>query len=101
MHMLGGFLISLVTLWLIYFRNSLTGRAEGVSIGALYSIAIGMSLVVGFGWELFEFNADTPFAVQGTFLLADTLGDLVCDILGGIAGAWLVHQVYIDTTVAE
>ena len=51
--------------------------------GVLLAAILG-TIVVGLGWEVFEYSAGITFNTVGNHAL-DTVKDLVMDILGGYA----------------
>jgi len=81
MHFLGGLFISLVLLWLNYFRGLLGSFSKKKAI----LIAILGTLVIGLLWEIFEFSLDT-FITEKSWDMADTLSDLFFDLLGAGIG---------------
>ncbi len=84
MHFLGGFLVAGVALW-VFVRFS-KGDARDAR-RALY-VAIATGIIVGVGWECFEFIFKVP-QVGVTNLAADTALDLVMDVVGASA-VWVV-----------
>lgn len=80
MHFLGGALIALITLFFIYdpkfFNFSIRKRI------VIFSAAIGMTLIIGLGWELWELYMGFADLFEDRF---DTGLDLVMDTLGAIS----------------
>jgi len=74
MHFLGGLLIGLIAL--------LVSAHYKIQIRRMFLATLGVVLIVGIGWEIFEY-------VSGIFILEDpfpdTFYDLVMDTVGGIA----------------
>jgi len=79
MHFLAGLCVSLFSLWLFYF--SPLAREAPKNKKAVLFVSLGAVLILGLFWEVFELfiwhTYDEPNFV------ADTLGDIVLDILGG------------------
>ena len=80
MHFLGGALISLITLFFIYDSKFLNFKIKDKIV--IFSIAVGMTLIIGLGWELWELYCGFTDIVEDG---ADTFLDLIMDILGAIA----------------
>ncbi len=72
-HFLGGAWVALVLVWL-GVRSKITTSYAGIIAGVI---------VIGFGWEVFEYIGGIPR--EANFFL-DTSIDLVMDVLGGIVG---------------
>ena len=91
-HFLGGFWIASA------FTVVAAARFDGIDftkpslLVALMVVAV--VLLAGASWELFEFGLDTVFATSGPLRqqvgLADTMGDLFFDLLGGAVFAMLL-----------
>ncbi|OGH70590.1 MAG: hypothetical protein A3C90_04245 [Candidatus Magasanikbacteria bacterium RIFCSPHIGHO2_02_FULL_51_14] len=82
MHALGGF----VTAWSAANVYGLVKEKNRLSIKPFFLFVfflIGTTAIIGILWEVYEFISDViaPFAVELT--LADTLTDLLMDMLGG------------------
>jgi hypothetical protein len=52
-----------------------------------------MTIALGAIWELVEWQSDMLFGTDMSLGYSDTLGDMVCDVIGGFAGAVLVVLV--------
>jgi len=84
MHFLGGFLVAGLALWMYarFFKDT-PYRARHV-----WYVAIGAGVIVGIGWEVFEYL--TGALIQtGVDLVIDTILDLVMDTVGAFV-AWMV-----------
>jgi len=77
MHFLAGLFVGLIVLFVI----SHVAGIKKVSSRTLL-ITLGVVLLVGIGWEVFEY-ATGVFVIEDPF--PDTLYDLVMDTLGGVA----------------
>lgn len=86
MHLLGGFWISAATITYRLSRNSSGG---GDATLVLLAYALVATLLIGLGWELFEWSVDR---VNGLihFDLLDTLGDLANDVIGASVAAGIL-----------
>lgn len=84
MHFLGGFLIGGIALWFFvrFFKSEHT-KASSALIVAVLSV-----LLVGLGWEYFEFFSGALFLQEGS-VIGDTALDLVMDTLGALC-MWLI-----------
>lgn len=80
MHFLGGALISLITLFFIYDSKFFNFSIKKPII--IFSAAIGMTLIIGLSWELWELYMGFADIFEDRF---DTTLDLIMDTLGAIA----------------
>ena len=81
MHFLGGLLVGLSSLWLLFFSGYIRKPRPPHSP---YLIAGLFGLCVGLLWEAFEITIGVP---RETRYLLDTATDLFLDILGALFGA--------------
>ena len=81
-HLIGGFGIFYVFSYIYSFRN------KKPSIGVI----IGLSLIIGIMWELFELNYGITSILSHKYI-PDTLIDLGCDIIGSYT-AFLITKKY-------
>ena len=83
MHLLGGFWIAMVSVFFLKkYAKDLFSRHKFIEILFL----IGVTMIVGFGWEFYEFLADT-FVFHHSWLQAnslDTITDLTADFFGAL-----------------
>ncbi len=84
MHLIGGFWISAATLT---FRAM---RAPTVidSVPLLLAYAVTATLVIGLGWEVFEWGVDRMNGLVH-FDLVDTSADMGNDLIGALFAAWV------------
>lgn len=89
-HFLGGAWIGGMTLWFLRRRDGFLSRAVSTTL-----ICFGAALVVGLGWELYEFGIvkTLGFAFPADYI-RDTITDLVADSVGGIVAAFLFLLFY-------
>ncbi len=83
MHLLGGMVVALGFLTYVPLARMRTRRPLLVTLGAV--------LVVGCAWEVFEFHSGITLTERLPVL--DTALDLVCDLLGGMAGYVCVQRI--------
>jgi hypothetical protein len=50
-------------------------------------VAMMMTLALGTLWELIEWQSDMRFGTDMSLGYSDTVGDLLCDVIGGFTGA--------------
>lgn len=88
MHFLGGLLVGLVALRLL-FVSEMAGFSHFNNTVA-FLVTIGAVLIVGLFWELFEvfIGATQINAID----LRDTISDLVLDTIGAIAAFWYYYK---------
>ena len=83
-HFLGGFLVALGALWLVFYSGYLSHGFLFSKIRAC-TIALGAGIVIGILWELFEVVTGPPAASNYAL---DTSLDMLFDVLGAY-GAYL------------
>lgn len=77
MHFLGGFIVAVLVFWFL-------GLGEK-SLKSFW-IVFALVIIIGVGWEIFEYLNDLTFSTQ-TYALDTTL-DILMDALGGIVAYW-------------
>lgn len=86
MHFLGGVVIGGIAIWmLLRFRPDSSRRV--VVVNVLTSI-----LLVGIGWEIFEYIIDPTYAEQANIVF-DTGLDLVMDTIGAFVATSLILHI--------
>jgi hypothetical protein len=92
MHTLGGIFIASFSLWYYFFS-----KAEAIQIVSLkirvFMVSLLSIVVVGIGWELFEFSVDT-FITLSRHDSVDTASDLFFDALGGSFAVLIFSLMY-------
>ncbi len=83
-HILGGLWIALFGLAAYY--NSSRLKQKEYSTVFVVSFAVALTLVIGLGWEIYEFGVEHAVGDFGVGL-ADTLKDLVDDLIGASLAA--------------
>lgn len=85
MHFLGGFLVSGIALWaFIRFTPPSSLQIKN----ALY-VSVATALVVGIGWEFFEYFAG--MYVAQVHIVTDTAGDLIMDTIGAVVSWGIIR----------
>ncbi len=88
MHFLGGLWVGLSALWFYSFSGFFEDvRKDKPFIFLLSFLSV---LVVGLGWEVFEFLIEIDFSNN---YISDTSLDLIMDILGGITASLIVLRI--------
>jgi len=89
MHFLGGVWLGFLSTWLL-FRLRIVKRLHS----GWYLFGLGVvSLLVGLGWEVFEYLMDQWIDTNMQPSLMDTKLDLVMDLLGAyIVGLWILTK---------
>ena len=89
MHFLGGLAVGLIFLWLWYvsglFEKNIPSKREAMVA------ALTFAMLVGIGWEIFEYAYGIAVPVGGNYPV-DTFHDLLFDFVGGTA-AGLLGQI--------
>lgn len=88
MHFAGGAWLAGVTIWWRFFRDGSVGKPRGFRHLVLWGV--GTAFIVGAGWEIYESSISllTVGHING---IIDTTGDLVFDLLGGLAYAIYIY----------
>mgnify|MGYP001576010824 CR=1 FL=1 len=101
MHFLGGAWISAFALWFIFFSN-LVNLNQKNNLPNFLITAFCMVLLVGIGWEIFEFKAGlsffSPLTLSARGYWMDTISDVVLDLIGGIVVAIYFYRVFKNST---
>jgi hypothetical protein len=88
MHFLGGLWVGLSALWIYYFSGFIKETKKDSSF--IFLLSFLSVLVVGLGWEVFEFIIEVEFS---SLYISDTSLDLIMDILGGIIASLMVLKI--------
>lgn len=97
-HFLGGVVSAAMFYWFFQHKPSYFDTSRNFWI--TLTLVLGWVSLVGIGWEFFEFSHDYVIAKYALdlrilqFGLIDTLGDLLFDLLGGLALAIFVKLRY-------
>jgi hypothetical protein len=87
MHFIGGLSLGLLSLWIAYmsgFFGVMVPTRVRVFVTVLLSV-----LVIGMGWEVFEYYFGIANPTLGETYFKDTIYDLTFDLLGAaIVGSW-------------
>ena len=78
MHFLGGLAIGLFLYWFFYRSNIVSSRQ------APWALVIAGTIVVGVGWEIFEYVMHFTYTSKESYVF-DTSLDLLMDLLGACA----------------
>ena len=78
MHLIGGIALGTFA-WIV-----IDCCAPRISIGKKFWLVVGLALFGGLVVEVFEFIREFFHFVPYAFSSMDTLGDLLCDTLGGV-----------------
>lgn len=97
MHFLGGLLMGLIALWLYFLSNYFKKDNNSfdlilkTSIKKVFILSFIFVMIVGIGWEIFEFIMGISFA-DGYVLgyIIDTSSDLVMDVIGSFLASFIL-----------
>lgn len=91
-HMFGGACIALIALS-FYFRPTSLGFQKYSSL-SMFVYAITATLILGLGWEVYEFVFDRAMSVND-LQLGDTIKDICDDLFGaGVATLLFIKKGY-------
>ena len=97
MHFLGGTWTAAFVLWLIFFSNLLNLNQKNNLPNFLITTFCTV-LLVGIGWEIFEFKAGlsffSPLTLSARWYWMDTISDLILDLIGGIFMSLYFYRIY-------
>ncbi len=92
MHSLGGLFIGGAVTW-FFVRTDYAQKLSPKNFLLLTALSV---LIVGVGWEVFEYT--NGFFLGEVNVALDTAGDLLCDVLGGIAGWFIFRGILMPKT---
>lgn len=99
-HFLGGAFIGLLSAWVFFFSGYV--RLRVLTPRMLFLVALGGTLLVGAGWEMYEYTLGHTLSPEGYW--TDTVLDVLCDVAGGFAGylflLWKLRKVATFPTPA-
>ena len=88
MHFLGGFIIAIFTIFILYSYSNFESLKKHKIF--LISLIIGATLVVGLTWELWEIFV----GFTNTFKdLDDTIMDVVMDTIGALSAIYYSRKI--------
>lgn len=92
MHFAGGAWLIMFLFW--FFKKQQDDYLLAAPYGISMILALGFVALAGVGWEFFEFLFDVFISSQGyarvaQLGMADTMSDLLFDLLGGLT-AWAI-----------
>jgi len=88
-HFLGGLAMGLFTFWI--FRRGYP-LFQPLGWVRLVSVIIFFVLIIGVGWEIFEYLFDLAEAQIGETYWQDTAYDIVADTLGAIVASIIIYK---------
>lgn len=91
MHFLGGFLIAIFVVFILYSYSDFKSlKKHKIFLAALI---IGATLSVGLGWELWEIFVGFTNTLKD---LNDTIIDIIMDVLGSIFAIWYSRKIIYE-----
>lgn len=96
LHLLGGAFIGVLFVYLVAVRRDILGKTDALSFLVL---GVGFVALIGILWEFYEFWADVWFLKKYAlnefpgWIHADTLKDLLNDLIGGAAAIVALHAL--------
>lgn len=84
MHFLGG-------LFLAFVGGAVLSKViKNASRTKIFVLLLSFVLIVGLGWEVFEFSVQEIIKITGLADIPDSLSDLLFDMIGCVVGAFFV-----------
>lgn len=84
MHLVGGLWVGLTALVIYFFTSFVLEKKH--STNAVFLISLCSALVIGIGWEAFEWGVDQVTGLKHVDLI-DTLSDIMNDAIGAVVAA--------------
>jgi ABC-type multidrug transport system fused ATPase/permease subunit len=81
MHILGGMWVALIFKYLFLEKNNTSVKINGFWANLI--LCLGFVVLIGVLWEFYEFFVDSILFAQYQQTLADTMKDLLDDMIGG------------------
>ena len=91
LHFLGGVFIGLLVLW-VRFLSGYIAAPLVWSKGRIFLFTLFWTLVIGIGWEVFEWLVGNTWDMERYWL--DTSIDVALDIIGGVVGWFYFVKKY-------
>lgn len=91
MHFLGGFWCAFVVLWFLYFSGYVSVPKKR-TLSAFITTGLVTALIVGVGWEVFEYVTGLTFTVDA--YVQDTMLDIIMDSVGGVVAGVFLYRGY-------
>jgi len=89
MHMAGGVWLSLLFFYIFCYRYPIFDYKKSVFVSILASLAF--VALLGLLWEFYEYGTELIFHPTWPMTIADTLGDLMNDLIGAfLASLWFL-----------
>ncbi|MFC1720666.1 hypothetical protein ACFL0K_00185 [Patescibacteria group bacterium] len=88
LHFLGGLWLGGTALWFLQYV-----KEKPMSRFKQYMFPVAMVILIGLGWELFEFSLDT-FVIFQTNDIIDTISDLWMDVAGSLTATIFMIKNY-------
>lgn len=92
MHLVGGMWVGLSALAIYYFTSFVAEKSHAIS--RVLWIAVSSALIIGIGWEAFEWGVDQMTGLKHVDVI-DTLSDIMNDVIGTlVAGVIFIRKGY-------
>jgi hypothetical protein len=88
-HFLGGFAMGLF--WFYMFRRFYSFD-QGARFRNVLGVVFLMVIIIGVGWEVFEYVIGGANPSAGETYWQDTIYDLIADILGAFVATLIIHK---------
>lgn len=101
-HFLGGLWIGGALLWFVFLSGLISEELKKKAWLHVYGFSLGIALVVGIGWEIFELAIFGPllYADMESYIL-DTVLDLFADLSGALAITWYFLRKNLENQGAK
>ena len=88
-HFFGGLWIALTSFWVCRFW--IQGGNREYTLMEIVFVTVGVAFLVGVLWEVFEFSMD--IVSYSSLYVADTISDILMDVLGSIFALYVVLKL--------
>lgn len=89
MHFLGGVFIAFLLIWFFYWSGYT--RLKTPSPRAFFVSIIGGTIIVGIGWEVFEYLLGVSWRPEGYWF--DTIKDMSMDVIGAVIATFIFNAM--------
>jgi len=93
LHFLGGIFIGLLVLWVRFLSGYFPAPSFPWSHGHLFLFTLFWTLIIGVGWEVFEWLVGNTWSMERYWL--DTTLDVALDLIGSIVASFYFTRQYL------
>ncbi len=99
MHFFGGVFIGLMSSWIFLYSSYKTYFAFIKTQSQFFIFGLVCVLVVGIGWEVFEYMLHLNVFQSGALNILDSTSDLFLDTAGGLTALLFIDKMYLSYVI--